>query len=240
MSAVAEAVRRVQAQGEPGEAAAGVGAGEVALLLRPIAALLLAPPAPERLAALAAAAGELAAAHPLSADLAAALAPLAGAAALEIRELDAEYHRLLVVPGGDYLAPFESVHGDTRSVEGEVVSGLLSGPSQAALRRLYAESGFEVAPEFVAMPDHAGMELGFLACLSAREAEAEEAGDAGLGEVCRSAARRFIERHPGRWIPALAERARKAQGRFTAELLEGARQLLRADLARLGGSTETA
>ena len=69
--------------------------------------------------------------------------------------------------------------------------------------------------------DHVAMEAEFLSFLSAKEARAADAGSAEHAEVCRGAARKFLEDHFGRFLPALARRAAELEpGGFVGAALE--------------------
>lgn len=62
-------------------------------------------------------------------------------------------------------------------------------------------------------PDHVGCELEFLGLLALKSAIAHATGDVERQEVCRTAERRFLADHAGRWLPALAGRiAARAPG----------------------------
>lgn len=55
-------------------------------------------------------------------------------------------------------------------------------------------------------PDHVACELEFLALLALKEAIAVAGADDQRQELCRDAARHFLQDHPGRWVRALAAR----------------------------------
>jgi ferredoxin len=76
--------------------------------------------------------------------------------------------------------------------------GQLAGPSAMAVWLVYEAAGLVAAG--TELPDHASVELAFLAYLAEQEAEipAEAA-------QWRRARRLFIRRHAGRWLPALGE-----------------------------------
>ncbi len=68
--------------------------------------------------------------------------------------------------------------------------------------------------------DHAAVEAEFLSFLAAKEAVAAGAGDGPGTGICRDAARRFLEEHFGRFLPALARRvAEREPGGFLAASL---------------------
>ena len=55
-------------------------------------------------------------------------------------------------------------------------------------------------------PDHVACELEFMALLALKEAIAVAGDDEERVELCRGAARSFLQDHPGRWVRALAAR----------------------------------
>lgn len=89
----------------------------------------------------------------------------------------ARYHALFVGPGRPRFWLYESAHR----------SGRLLGPETFAVEKLYRAAGLEVASS--ELPDHASLELTFLAHLAEQGADRSE--------------REFIERHAGRWLPEL-------------------------------------
>lgn len=89
----------------------------------------------------------------------------------------ARYHALFVGPGRPRFWLYESAHR----------SGRLLGPETFAVEKLYRAAGLEVAGS--ELPDHASLELAFLAHLAEQAADRSE--------------RWFIEQHAGRWLPEL-------------------------------------
>lgn len=76
--------------------------------------------------------------------------------------------------------------------------GQLAGPSAMAVWAVYEAAGLTVAG--TELPDHASMELAFLAYLAQQEAEMS-----AEAPQWRRARRLFIKCHAGRWLPALGE-----------------------------------
>ena len=66
--------------------------------------------------------------------------------------LDREYQDLFVVPLGRYVTPYEAVYRDERVIDGQVVRGLLMGPSTLAVRALYREAGLDIAADLARDP----------------------------------------------------------------------------------------
>jgi len=96
------------------------------------------------------------------------------------------YRRLFAGPGRPALWLYESLQ----------VEGRLLGPTTLAVQQIYRAAGLEV--EGAELPDHASVELAFLAWLAE-----QEAANPTQADEWRRLARRFIERHAGRWLPDL-------------------------------------
>lgn len=96
------------------------------------------------------------------------------------------YHQLFAGQNRPQLWLYESLVRD----------GRLVGPTTFAVEKTYRATGLEVAS--AELPDHASVELSFLAYLVQREADAQEEG-----HQWRSARRLFIKAHAGQWLPSL-------------------------------------
>ena len=94
--------------------------------------------------------------------------------------------------------PYEASYGPDRAF-GRV-------KDMAELASLYAAFGVRVAEREKELPDHVGVELGFLSFLCAKESYAHQTGNQDEALVCRAARGRFLTDHARRWLPALAER----------------------------------
>jgi len=117
-----------------------------------------------------------------------------------------EFTQLFLVPGGQYLAPYESVFRDRREIEGREIAGLLLGPSAVAVQQWYRLAALEISEEFKELPDHIGLELHYLAYLCAREQEFADSGDAGKQTRAREMQRDFLKAHVLTWLPDLAQK----------------------------------
>lgn len=144
----------------------------------------------------------------------------AAVAATALPDLRQEFWDVFAVPGGRFVAPFQSVYVDVREIEGEPVKGLTMGASALLVQKAYAEAGFEVDSRRPLPPDHVGVELGFLAHLCEREREAWATGQTSEAVDAAEAAAGFAGRHVGRWLPLLRERViREAETDFYPEIL---------------------
>jgi len=82
--------------------------------------------------------------------------------------------------------------------ESHHLDGRVPGPAAFAVKALYAQAGLQLdGPE---LPDHAAVELSFLAHLAALESE-----DQAESDLWRQSRRLFIKNHAGNWLPAVAE-----------------------------------
>jgi TorA maturation chaperone TorD/Pyruvate/2-oxoacid:ferredoxin oxidoreductase delta subunit len=96
------------------------------------------------------------------------------------------YAALSAGPGRPQLWFYESAQRE----------GRLLGQVTLAVARLYQAAGLELAG--AELPDHASVELAFLAFLVRRQASEPE-----HGRAWRQLERRFIKEHGGHWLPAL-------------------------------------
>lgn len=86
--------------------------------------------------------------------------------------------------------------------ESAFLSGRMLSPETFAVERLYRAAGLETVG--AELPDHASMELAFLAHLAKLPEDSAPAPRSGvLRKSPGSLERRFLEKHAGRWLPAL-------------------------------------
>jgi TorA maturation chaperone TorD len=103
-----------------------------------------------------------------------------------------DYSRLFLGPFDIRAKPYGSVW-----LEGEKV---VMGDSTMAVRDLYQEGGFELAEDFLEVPDHIAAELEFLYLLIFKANEARRAGDAPALLAIIDLKRRFLREHLGKWL----------------------------------------
>jgi len=156
------------------------------------------------------------AAAELDADLA-ALAQSMGEAfdAQPLEELQIDYTRLFLNPGGSLASPYESAWIAGRDPM------LVDETTQSVLHS-YREGGYDVDLSFRDLPDHVAAELEFLYALVFREARAAASGNDAERAEAVDLRRRFVEQHLGRWI-----------GPFAAALRDGSETELYRTLADL-------
>lgn len=111
--------------------------------------------------------------------------------------LDSAYTRLFVGPRCPEAAPWESAYvGD---------EGLLFQPSTLAVRKAYVSQGLIPSRYPRIADDHLAIELGFLASLGQRAADAYREGDADGFVDAVTASREFLDEHLRRWLPPFCE-----------------------------------
>jgi len=111
-----------------------------------------------------------------------------------------EFTNLFIVPGGQYVAPYESVHRDSRLVEGREVTGLLMGQSAQDVQKWYRLAALELDSNFKELPDHIGLEFHYLAYLCEKEREFGAAGDTSKLTRAREMQRDFLKAHVLSWL----------------------------------------
>lgn len=113
-------------------------------------------------------------------------------ASVLIDTMAVEYSALFLGPGG-HIAPYESV---------QIVDdggGSLNGPETVAVARYLEAAGFVYDGDYHGLPDHIGIELEFLASLTATEAQAWQNRDAQAARNSLTFQRDFMDRHLSKW-----------------------------------------
>ena len=143
-----------------------------------------------------------------------------------LEELLVDYTQLFLGPTGAPAKPYGSIWLEKRNA--------VMQASTVAVRELYREGGFELADDFLDLPDHVAVELEFLYTLNFREAAARMSGDDAALEQAWQLKRRLLHEHIGRWIgdfaQACSDHARTA---FYRELGRITEQFVRAEQARV-------
>ncbi len=119
-----------------------------------------------------------------------------------------EFTNLFLVPGGQYVAPYESVFRDTREIEGREVAGLLMGQSALDVLQWYRFAALDISRDFKELPDHIGLEFHYLAFLCEKEREFGDAGDTAKQTRAREMQRDFLKAHVLSWLGDLAGKIR--------------------------------
>lgn len=88
--------------------------------------------------------------------------------------------------------------------ESHFTNGRIPGPATFAVKGIYTQAGLEV--NGCELPDHASIELGFLAHLAHMEvADCAQAG------VWRASRQLFIKNHAGRWLPHVGKQLTRSK-----------------------------
>lgn len=121
--------------------------------------------------------------------------------------------------------PYETQYGDDPTFR---------QPQRLAdVRGFYRAFGVEVPPEARERADHFGVEMEFLAVLTAREATAAAAGDQEAAQVCTEALERFLREHLGPVLPTFSRLLEKhVGGGFYVALAKLAETICSWDCAR--------
>lgn len=115
----------------------------------------------------------------------------------QVRGLEEEYVRLFMHhPEHTPCLPYESVYVDP--------GGQAVGQVITLVEREYAAAGLSLSPSLKDLPDHAAVELEFMAFLCAQEADAWERESLTEGVQALERQASFLERHLVRWFPRWA------------------------------------
>ncbi len=107
-------------------------------------------------------------------------------------DLAVEYTRLFLGPG-KHISPHESVQLKRGS-------GILWGPETPAVRAAYQAAGFDIDEDETEIPDHLGVELGFLSHLAGEEAQSWQDHDQEQAAGLLYLQHKFISEHLGKWV----------------------------------------
>jgi TorA maturation chaperone TorD len=113
-----------------------------------------------------------------------------------------DFEALFRIPGPHYLSPYESVYRSQRAGG----RGYLCGPETTAVEQVYLRHGLEPSEGFSELPDHAGVELEFMAFLCRKAADAMKAGDRAAVQEYHYQQYCFFTEHVGAWVGLLADR----------------------------------
>ncbi|MBW8059374.1 MAG: hypothetical protein FVQ78_03390 [Solirubrobacterales bacterium] len=231
------------AAGEVSAAATGASLVEVAELREQVyllLGLLFHHPDDVQLDGLTLLAGELRGKQELARDfafqpaLATLLYSLSGLTEARLRALRGEYAKLFQLAAD--RAPcslYESAYVDR--------SGRLAGWVTSSVECSYAAAGFGLS-ELAGgeLPDHAGLELEFMALLCGKEAEARRNGEEDAVLSALGAQRSFLHQHLARWLPEAARRVGRlaAPGSFYGRLADAARAYVLHDRGLVGSSSD--
>jgi TorA maturation chaperone TorD len=169
------------------------------------------------------------------------LRPEAGPPAVDealVAEIRQQYFDCFFVPmAAGYTPPFEST---LLGYAADKSFGPLSGPAAHEVQSLYCAVGFDPAAldtfgplKEIAMPDHVGFELAYMAYLALQEEAARGRGDQAAARKWALWQRDFLAQHLARWLPRLAEALAARQGGFYADAAAYAAGWVEVDLEEL-------
>ena len=139
-----------------------------------------------------------------------------------LEEAKDEYTRLFIGPVSLVAPPWESVY------LGE--EGMLFQESTLKVRQCYRRFGL-LPEEYPRVADDSlALELGFMAELARRAADALASGDTDTLNLTLHGARDFLTEHLLFWVPKLVERLDKTEGRFYPQLAHILDSFLKKDL----------
>jgi TorA maturation chaperone TorD len=145
-----------------------------------------------------------------------------------LADMAVEYARLFLGPG-PHVQPYAAIY-----LGGEGAS--LCGPATTWARGFMEWAGFSVAPEHRVLPDHASVELEFMARMAEREAQALEESDTETAERCRGIQKEFLDKHLGRWLPQFCVRtAEHAELSFYREMARLAGHFVKSEVQYFAG-----
>jgi TorA maturation chaperone TorD len=123
----------------------------------------------------------------------------------ETEEMETVYTRLFLSnAGGTVCQASESGYLDPR--------GQAAGWIVAQLEHAYAAAGLRLASTAQELPDHAAVELEFMAFLCDQEAQAWEAAALAVGLQMLERQGAFLKQHLGRWFPTCARQLAGTEG----------------------------
>ncbi|MBI4807211.1 MAG: molecular chaperone TorD family protein [Desulfovibrio sp.] len=155
---------------------------------------------------------------------------LEGVPALDI-ELDLDDLR------SEYVALFDRGAASVYESEYGSHKGLSKGNDLADVMGFYQAFGFALA-ECHEMPDHIAVELEFYAALLMKESFLTQAGDAEGVEIVRDAEAKFLTRHLGGFVTALASSPAVTQSAWFGPLLLEVARWVDGETRRLGVSAQ--
>ena len=159
-----------------------------------------------------------------------------------VSDISQEYFDCFFVPmSSKYTPPLESVF---TGVSGQG-RGPLVGPATQETAELYEATGFNPSDLLVfaplkemALPDHVGFELAFMAYLCLQEEKSAERCDKAAVKNWTEWQLHFLSEHLTCWLPKLAEALEKRQARFYAAAVSLSADWAEADLGELTTCSE--
>ncbi len=121
--------------------------------------------------------------------------------ARHLSRLATEYAGLFLLPGTRNTLPFETCYRERRWSRPGQEPGPTFGLIALQVQRAYARWHMAAPPDLDEFPDHAGVELAFMAHLLALEASAATRSEREMAAILR-AQQSFLRQHVLEWFPA--------------------------------------
>ena len=123
----------------------------------------------------------------------------------DVERLAIEHAALFVVPGPQQTFPFETSYRERRVVEGESRPGRMQGYAALQVQRAYLEWDMPTDLDTDELPDHAGVELRFMALMAAAERLSRNRTDERCADAILQAEAGFLHGHILQWFPQWLE-----------------------------------
>jgi TorA maturation chaperone TorD len=123
----------------------------------------------------------------------------------DVERLAIEHAALFVVPGPQQTFPFETSYRERRVVDGESRPGRMLGYTAVQVQRAYLEWGMPADLDTDELPDHAGVELRFMALMAAAERLSRNCSEDGCAVTILRAEADFLRCHILQWFPQWLE-----------------------------------
>lgn len=155
-----------------------------------------------------------------------------------VDEIKQQYFDSFFVPmSASYTPPFEST---LLGYAADKRFGSLCSPAMHEVMSLYMAVGFDPSQldifeplREIAMPDHIGFELAFMAFLALQEETAHRRGDGEAAEKWAEWQRIFLVQHLSRWLPQLAAALADRQAGYYAAAAQYTADWVQVDLDEL-------
>lgn len=143
----------------------------------------------------------------------------------DVERLAIEHAALFVVPGPQQTFPFETSYRERHVADGENRPGRMMGYTALQVQRAYLEWGLPADLDTDELPDHAGVELRFMALLAAAERLSVSCADERCAGAILQAEADFLHSHVLQWFPQWLEcvyrRARRPFYKSLTVMLQG-------------------
>jgi TorA maturation chaperone TorD len=143
----------------------------------------------------------------------------------DVERLAVEHAALFVAPGPQQTFPFETSYRERSVVNGQSRPGRMLGYAALQVQRTYLDWGMPTDLDTGELPDHAGVELRFMALLAAAERLSSHFADKRCAAAILRAEADFLHGHILQWFPQWLEcvyqRARWPFYKSAATMLQG-------------------